>query len=395
MTLEASGATVSDPGFRAEVQGWLVANLPTDWTGLDDAFADEGERLEFRREWQRRLYRARYAGITWPRGYGGGGQSLTELAILLEESELARAPEPINRIAMNIVGPAILAHGTDRQKEVLLPRILSGDDVWCQGFSEPSAGSDLAALRTRAEPSEVGWRITGQKTWTSLAHAANRCLLLARTDPDAERHRGITCFLLSLDSPGVEVRRIKQITEGANFCEVFLDGVVADPDSVLGAVGDGWRVAVTTLSHERGTQGVYYQARLRAQFADLAGLALKLGVRSDPSVRRALAQFLTEVTALRAAALRSFRVTLKDGVPPPEASGQKLFWSELNQRMIEYGWELLGLAGQLTADADLGRVAARWQRELLWSRRDTIAGGTSEIVRNVLAERVLGLRLLR
>jgi alkylation response protein AidB-like acyl-CoA dehydrogenase len=395
MPLGVSDVIVSEPGFRAEVQGWLAANLPVGWSGLEEAFADESARLEFRREWQRRLNTAGYAGMTWPQSYGGGGRSLAELAILLEETELARAPEPINRIAMNIVGPAILAHGTDRQKEHLLPRILSGDDVWCQGFSEPGAGSDLAALRTRAEPTEGGWRITGQKTWTSLAHVADRCLLLARTDPDAERHRGITCFLLDLSSPGVEVRRIKQITEGANFGEVFLDGVEVGADEILGAPGAGWRVAVTTLSHERGTQGVYYQARLRAQFADLADLALRLGVRSEPTVRRTLAQFLAEVTALRAAALRSFQASLQEGAATPEASGLKLFWSELNQRMIEYGWDLLGLAGQPTADSELAGLAVRWQRELLWSRRDTIAGGTSEIVRNVVAERVLGLRLLR
>jgi alkylation response protein AidB-like acyl-CoA dehydrogenase len=391
---EAMFGTGGD-ALRAEVRTWLGANLPAGWQGLDEAFPDEGERLVFRREWQARLHAAGYAGMTWPVAFGGGGRSLLELAIFLEESELVRSPEPINRIGMNIVGPALLAHASEPQKQRFLPRILSAADVWCQGFSEPGAGSDLASLRTRADPDGDGWRITGQKTWTSLAPVADRCLLLARTDPAAERHHGITCFLLDLHAPGVEVRPIKQITEGANFGEVFLDGAMVGRDDVLGKPGEGWQAAVTTLSHERGTQGVYYQARLRAQLGALAELALRLGVRSDPAVLRSLAQFSTEVSALRAAAMRVFEASIRGGAPPPEAAGLKLFWSELNQRLVEYGWELLGLTGQLGADADPTGLAARWRQDLLWSRRDTIAGGTSEIVRNVIAERVLGLKVLR
>jgi alkylation response protein AidB-like acyl-CoA dehydrogenase len=352
-----------EAAFRAHVRGWLDESLP----------AEPG------REWSRRMYDAGLAGLTWPVEYGGRGAPYTHQAIALEEFARSGAPNHVNVIALGMAGPTIMAHGTEEQRRQYLPKMLSADEIWCQGFSEPDAGSDLSAVRTRIEPRGDHFLVTGQKVWSSLAHLADFCILLGRSDPDADRHAGLTYVIVDMRAPGVDVRPLRQITGEAEFNEIFFSGVQVPRENLLGEVGGGWQVAMTTLLHERGTLGFALTGVLDAQVTRLVALA-KERAADDPIIRDRVAQEWIELQALKLTNYRSLTALIQTGIPGPEGSGSKLHWSEQNQRLTKLAMEILG-----------GEDDGYWGYQQLRSRGNTIEAGTSEILRNIVAERVLGL----
>ena len=346
------------------------------------------------RQWSRKLFDAGYAGLTWPTEYGGAGAPHTHQAIFLEESARAEAPEHIGIIGLGMAGPTIISHGTDEQKARYLQPILSGEEVWCQGFSEPGAGSDLAALRTRAVRDGDGFVVTGQKVWSSFAHIADWCILLTRTDSDAPKHQGLTYLLADMHSDGVEVRPLRQVTGDPEFNEIFFNDVRVPDSNVIGEVGGGWSVAMTTLLHERGTLGFALTARLEVQLNKLLKLAREVktnGGRAadDPLLRDEIAQHWIELQGLRFTNYRALTKLMVEGVPGPEGSVAKLHWSESNQRLGKLALRVLGPRAQL--DGEDSTWGGYWQYQQLRSRGNTIEAGTSEILRNIIAERVLGL----
>jgi len=384
--------TPEEAAFRAELRSWLTTNLPADWAertphvGRFDV--DEA------RAWSKRMYDAGYVGLTWPKEYGGGGAPHTHQGIYLEESARIGAPDHIGGIGLGMAGPTIIAWGSDEQKQRYLAPLLSGDEVWCQGFSEPGSGSDLAGARTRAELDGDEWVVNGQKVWSSWAHIADWCILVVRSDPDAEKHRGLSFLLVDMHTPGVEVRPLKQITGDPEFNEIFFTDVSVPRDSMLGQPGEGWNVAMTTLLHERGTLGFALTAALERQINNLVRLARQPGVdgqvpAEDPVVRDEIAQAWIDLQALRFTNYRSLTTLAKTGVPGPEGSVAKLHWSETNQRVTKLALSLQGLAAQLDGDGAIWD--GFWQYQQLRSRGNTIEAGTSEILRNIVAERVVGL----
>ena len=376
--------TPGEAAFRAEVRAWLEANIPTELTGPRSG---EAEYEQAWRAWSRKLYDAGYVGLTWPEDYGGKGAPYSHQAILLEETARAEAPQHMNVIGLGMAGPTIIAHGTEQQKARYLPKILSVEEIWCQGFSEPGAGSDLAAARTSARLEGDHFVVDGQKVWSSFAHIADWCILVTRSDPDSEKHAGLTYLLVDMHSPGVEVRPLRQITGEAEFNEIFFSGVEVPVDGVLGEVGGGWQVAMTTLLHERGTLGFALQATLEVQIRKLVALARDRG--ADPLQRDRIAHEWVEMQALRYTNYRSLSELLKSGIPGPEGSLAKLVWSEANQRVTKLALELLGPDAAL-ADGN-APYGGYWQYQQLRSRGNTIEAGTSEILRSIVAERVLGL----
>lgn len=389
--------TPDEAAFRKEVRDWLEANL-----GLEGAsqiaIGPREERAEVLKAWQRTLHAGGWAGVSWPKEYGGRGASLIEQAIFYQEMARVKAPNPINVIGIGMAGPTIIAHGTEAQKQRYLSKILSAEEIWCQGFSEPGAGSDLASLRATAVEDGDSYVINGQKVWTTLAHLAadgGHCIFLARTDPDAPKHGGITYFLVDMTSPGIEVRPLRQMTGTAEFNEMFFTDVRVPKENVLGAVNDGWRMAMTTLMHERGTLGFALSVQARIALDELIALARRTKRNGKPAiedatVRQRIAQFHIEIEAMRLNNYRALASTMRTGVPGPEGSLGKLLWSEANQRMADLAIELLGPSGLLTS-AKSDEAVDRWQFAHLRSRGNTIEAGTSEILRNIIAERVLGL----
>jgi alkylation response protein AidB-like acyl-CoA dehydrogenase len=372
--------TPAEATFRAELRAWLEANLPHErrgWRGGAQRFEDS-----FGREWSRKLHEAGYAGLTWPTAYGGAGAPYSYQAILYEELARAQAPGHVGVIGLGMAGPTIMAHGTDAQKEAHLAKILSAEEIWCQGFSEPGAGSDLAAARTRAERRGDVYVVNGQKVWSSFAHIADYCILVALSDPEAPRYRGLTYLMVDMRAPGVEVRPLRQLTGEAEFNEIFFDDVEVPVSNRLGEEGEGWQVAMTTLLHERGTLGFALTATLEVAVNRLLELARERG-NGDDGVRRRIASEWIELQALRYTNYRSLGTYERTGIPGPEGSAIKLRWSEQNQRLTKLGRELLGAEGIL----DDGW----WQHQQLRSRGNTIEAGTSEVLRNIVAERVLGL----
>ncbi len=352
-----------EAAFRAEVRAWLAANLPS----------------EPGREWSRRMYDAGYAGLTWPEEYGGRGEPYTHQAIVLEEFARAEAPQHVNVIALGMAGPTIMAHGTEEQKQRYLAKMLTADEIWCQGFSEPGAGSDLAAVRTRIEPRNGGFVVNGQKVWSSFAHVADFCILVGLTDPAAPRYKGLTYIIVDMKAPGVDVRPLRQLTGEAEFNEIFFTDVDVPADHLLGEVGGGWQVAMTTLLHERGTLGFALGGALEQQVMKLVALAKKRAA-DDPIIRDRVAQEWIELQALKLTNNRSLTTLMQTGIPGPEGSGSKLHWSEQNQRLTKLAMEILD-----------GEDDGYWGHQRLRSRGNTIEAGTSEILRNIIAERVLGL----
>jgi len=386
----------SEQAFRDELRAWLGANGPRDWEKARLAPGGAEAQAAFLVAWQRRLHAAGYVGLHWPVAYGGRGATVMEQAIFYEELARAGAPALANAIGLDMAGPAIMAHGTEAQKRLHLPRILSADHIFCQGFSEPGAGSDLASLETRAERTGRGWVIRGHKVWTSFAHYANWCTVLARTDPSARRHRGLTYFLVDMTSPGFTVRPLRQMSGDVEFNELHLDGVEVTEDGVLGREHHGWEVAITTLMFERGPRTLTRQLMLREGLTELIELA-RARRRSegagagDPVIRQRLAQLYIDAEVLRYANLRILSRMAKGEPAGPEGSASKLFFSETWQKVAELGLELQGAYAALTAGSRWTVDDGRWQYRALRSRGNTIQGGTSEIMRNILAERVLGL----
>jgi alkylation response protein AidB-like acyl-CoA dehydrogenase len=372
--------TPEEAAFRAELRAWLEANVPEErrgWRGGEQRFGDD-----FGREWSRKLYEAGYAGLTWPQEYGGAGAPYSRHAIFLEESARAQAPAHVGVIGLGMAGPTIMAHGSDEQKQRHLSKILSAEEIWCQGFSEPDAGSDLAAARTRAERRGDVFVVNGQKVWSSFAHIADWCILVAQSEAAAPRYRNLTYLTVDMRAPGVEVRPLRQITGEAEFNEIFFTDVEVPVENMLGEQGGGWQVAMTTLLHERGTLGFALTATLEVAMNRLLGVAREHG-NGDAAMRGRVAQEWIELQALRYTNYRALTTLQQTGVPGPEGSVAKLRWSEQNQRLTKLGRELLGAEGLL----DDGW----WHYQQLRSRGNTIEAGTSEVLRNIIAERVLGL----
>jgi alkylation response protein AidB-like acyl-CoA dehydrogenase len=352
-----------EAAFREGVRAWLRENLPT----------------EPGREWSRKIYDAGYAGLTWPVEYGGRGEPYSHQAIVLEEFARAEAPQHMGVIGLGMAGPTIMAHGSEEQKQRYLSKILSAEEIWCQGFSEPGAGSDLAAVRTRVEPRDGNFLVNGQKVWSSFAHIADHCILVGLGDPEAPRYRGLTYVIVDMKTPGVEVRPLRQITGEAEFNEIFFTDVEVPRENLLGEIGGGWQVAMTTLLHERGTLGFALGGALELQVTKLLALA-KQRAADDPLIRDRVAQEWIELQALKLTNYRSLTTLMQTGIPGPEGSGAKLHWSEQNQRLTKLAMEILG-----------GEDDGYWRHQQLRSRGNTIEAGTSEILRNIISERVLGL----
>jgi alkylation response protein AidB-like acyl-CoA dehydrogenase len=387
--------TPEQEAFRARVQKFLSDNLPPGWGKA--GFRPQGMTMtEFLKDWQGRLYDNGFLGMAWPKEFGGQGASQIEMAIYNEEVARVRAPGPLNVLGISMAGPTIITYGSDEQKKRYLSKILDCEEIWCQGFSEPNSGSDVAAAKTRAELKGDEFIVNGQKVWTTLAHIADWCMLLVRTDPDAPKHRGLSYLLVDMKTPGVTVKPLRQMTGESEFNEVFFDDVRVPRANLLGGLNEGWRVATTTLMNERGTGALASVMRYRIVFNEIAGLArstMRNGAPAteDPNIRQQLAQFYVDLETMRFTAYRTFSKILKGGNPGPEGSISKLAWSELNQRMQEFVMALEGPASQLVKGSPHAVQSGRWQYHFLRSRANTIEAGTSEIQRNIIAERVLGL----
>jgi alkylation response protein AidB-like acyl-CoA dehydrogenase len=384
--------TCEQEAFRKEFRTWLEKNLPADLC-LDDAADDrvpsDRETYEKRRAWQKTMYAAGWVGISWPKEYGGRGATLMERVIWEEEYSAARAPVLPAAMGLNLVGPTIIAWGTDEQKKRYLPKILSGDMTWAQGFSEPNAGSDLANLQTRAVDMGDHWLVNGQKVWTSGAQFHDWILLLVRTNPEAPKHKGISALLVDLKhSPGITVRPLVLATGHAHFNEVFLTDVKVPKENLLGPLNEGWKVTTTTLMHERFSAGNRNNV---AQIERLIALTRETGQAADPLIRQKLAQLLIDCEAFKYTRLRGLTRQLRGEPPGPEGSILKLTSSELGVRIGEFAGELLGMQALVNEPSDAVPDAPRWFNRLVAARQYTISAGTSEIQRNIIGERVLGL----
>jgi len=390
--------TPEQRAFREEVRVWLERNLPAEWTSRVVAGPDvpRPEVYGFLRQWQRKLYEAGFLGLTWPKEYGGRGLTYVEELILHEEIALAKAPPILNILGIGMAGPTIIAYGTEEQKKRYPAKILSCEEIWCQGYSEPNAGSDLAALQTRAVRDGDTFVINGQKVWTSLAQTADWMMLLARTDPAAPKHKGITYFLLDMHSPGVTIRPLKQLTGDSEFNEVFFENVRVPAESILGGLNNGWQVGITTLMYERLALGFGLQVRLRIALSALVELAKRTtrngrSVAQDPILRQKLAQLWIETEVFKYTGARALTRLLKGEMPGPEASTGKIWWCETHQRLQEVAMEIQGPYAQLAKGSDRTIEQGIWQYTFLRSRANSIEGGTTEIQRNIIGERVLGL----
>jgi alkylation response protein AidB-like acyl-CoA dehydrogenase len=382
--------------FRERVRNFLRENLPPKWGTAEQRLPEGLTQVEFLRDWQRRLHQGGLLGMSWPKEYGGQGASRTEMAIFNEEMALCRAPGPLNALGLSMAGPTIITHGTDEQKRRYLRKILSCEEISCQGFSEPNSGSDVASLRTRAELRGDEFIVNGQKVWTSMAHLADWCMLLVRTDPEAPKHRGLSYLLVDMHSSGVTVRPLRQMTGEEEFNQLFFDDVRVPRKNLLGPQGGGWGVALTTLMNERATLSLSIVARFGNTFEDLKRLAMR-ALEEDATplsprvIRQALAQFYIDVESMKYLAYRNFSRLLRGGTPGPEGSISKLLWSELNQRMNEFALAVQGPRAVLEEGSPHVVEGGRWQYGTLRARGNTIEEGTSEIQRSIIAERLLGM----
>jgi alkylation response protein AidB-like acyl-CoA dehydrogenase len=383
--------TPQEQAFRDEVRAWFAANVPKDWVKRRNAEESMQARFDYLRTWQRKMFDAGWAGISWPKEYGGRGATLMEQVIFIEEQARAEAPPMANVLGLGLIGPTIIAYGNDAQKKRYLEKILSAEEIWCQGFSEPNAGSDLAAVSTEAKLDGGHFIINGHKCWNSYGWAADWCELVVRTDPSVEKHKGLTVLLVDMRSPGVEVRGLKQMSGESEFCEIFFRDVRVPVENVIGKVNDGWRVAMGTLMHERGTFGAALQVNYRRNFNRLVEIARERKRTDDPIVRQKLAQCYAEIEVMRCNQMRAFSRINETGVPGPEGSIQKIFWSELNQRFQQIAMEILGPYGQLAHGSSDAVDEGQWAYNYLRARGNTIEAGTSEIQRNIIGHFVLGL----
>ncbi|HEY9416794.1 MAG TPA: acyl-CoA dehydrogenase family protein [Pseudonocardia sp.] len=378
--------STAEQEFRAQVRDWLAANAPTEV--LPPIYTAEG--VAAHRTWERTMFDAGYSALHWPREHGGGGAGLIEQAIFGEEYLRAGAPMRLNRLALGLAGPTVIQFGTEEQRAQWLPAMLSCDDLWCQGFSEPEAGSDLAGLRTRAVRDGDDFVINGQKTWTSMSAFANWMFAMVRSDPDSSRHRGITFIMVPMDTPGIELRPIRQLHGEPGFAEVFFTDVRVSAANVIGEVGEGWSVAMATLGFERGT-GLGDHVRFARDVADLVELARRAGVADDPVVRDEIAARWVEVQQFRRHMQRTATRLASGGTIGPEASMTKLFWSEMEARIFETALKILGPLAELADGAPDALPDRGFHRRYWHSRASRIFAGTSEVQRNIISERVLGL----
>ena len=387
--------TPEDVAFRKQVRAWLEQNLPR----------AEIKTLEDRRAWHRKLYEAGYLGMGWPKEYGGGGARPMEQAIVADEMARANAPAPTNSLGIGIVGPTIVVHGTDAQKRRYLKKILTAEELWCQLYSEPNAGSDLAALRSSAEDKGDHFVVNGQKIWTSGGSIADWGLLLARSNPGVAKHKGITCFLINMRQPGIDVRPLKQITGSSEFSEVFMTNARVEKSDQIGALGEGWAIAQTTLGYERGGRALARITTYATQYNRLVEAARRLKrhgrpLMDNPVVRQKLGRIWAELEVERYGALRVLTMLERGEHPGAGGSLTKLSYSEFEKRFMELAMEILGPYGQLTEgqpeeyrlqiDTAVGDHGT-WAYAFLWSRAGTIYAGSSEIQKNVIGERILGL----
>ncbi|PAZ12579.1 acyl-CoA dehydrogenase [Streptomyces sp. SA15] len=388
--------------FRGEVRGFLSEALPADWRGI--GALDEEAAWAFARDWRRRLAERGYLSLTWPEEYGGRGLSKLHQVVLMEELALAGVPFglPQDTFGVKMLANTLLRWGTQEQKSHFLPRILSGEDTWCQGYSEPDAGSDLASLTTRAVREGEEWVIDGQKVWTSGAHHSDWIFVLARTNRDAPRHRGISFLLVPLDQPGVEVRPFRMMSGQLHFNEVFFNGARTRADLVVGGVDNGWTVAQSLLGVERGEEAATNPILFRAEVERLVELARQYGKDQDPVIRQRIAWCWSKVEIMRYLGYRILSGWLKGAEPGPESSIAKLYWSEYHTKVTDLAMDIMGLHGQVpvgrpplrtyrTDDPGAANSSASWSTTYLIARSGTIYAGTSQVQRNILAEKVLGL----
>jgi alkylation response protein AidB-like acyl-CoA dehydrogenase len=386
--------TPEDVAFRKQVRAWMEAHVPR----------EKPRTLTARLAWHRQCYDAGYIGMLWPKEYGGGGARPMEAAIVADEMARAGAPPVAPGLGVGIVGPTIIVHGTDAQKQRYLKKILTAEEIWCQLYSEPNSGSDLASLRTRAEDRGDHYVVNGQKIWTSAGYMAHWGLLLARTDPAVSKHKGISCFLISMKQPGVDVRPLKQITGSSEFCEVFMTDARVEKSDLVGKLGEGWGIAQTTLAYERGGNSLARVTRYASQLANLVEAARRLRrhghpLIEDPVVRQKIGRIQADLEVQRYAALRVLSLLDRGEHPGAASSVTKLSYSEFEKRFMDLALEILGPYGQLTEgvqelmldiDTAVGDQGT-WAYAFLWSRAGTIYSGSNEIQKNVIGERVLGL----
>jgi alkylation response protein AidB-like acyl-CoA dehydrogenase len=383
-----------EEAFREEIREWLDKNmkeLPKWWLdrSLKRPEIDSDEYFQFSIWWHRKLYDAGFVGISWPKEYGGRGATLMEQVVFSEEIASHRAPGPTNAIGIGWCGPTIITNGTEEQKKRFLEPMLKGEEIWCQGFSEPEAGSDMANVQTRAVEDGDGFVVNGQKVWTSGGHHSHWAILLVRTDPDAPKHRGISYFLLDMKSPGVTVRPLRQITGHSEFNEVFMDNVRVPKSMMVGELNRGWYIAMGTLEFERS--GIGAAIGRENAIIDLIEVSQEVQRNRDPLVRQRIAQLFIESQAAKYTGLRALTKQLRGERPGPESAVMSSFGMELNQRTQDFAMQLQGPYSRLARDSKYAIDDGRWQYSFLRSRGNTIETGTSEIKRNVLAQRVLGL----
>ena len=380
--------------FRDELRGWLLANVPHDWSEWREKPIEES--FPYLRAWQRKLHEGRWAAVSWPKEYGGRGATLTQQAIFWEEMTRVEAPPMANSLGLGLIGPTIIAFGTEAQKKRFIPKILSAEEIWCQGFSEPNAGSDLASLQTEARLDGGHYIVNGQKVWTSYGWVGNWCELVVRTDPNAPKHKGLTVLLIDMKSLGVEVRPLRQMTGESEFNEMFFRDVRVPVENVLGKVNDGWNVAVSTLMFERGSYGARLHPLFKRNINRLIELARQFqknghAAAQDLLTRQKLAQCYAEIEIMRMNQLRAFSRITATGAPGPEGSIQKIFWSELNQRLQQVAQEIFGPFGQLLGGDSQAVDKGIWSYGYLRTRGNTIEAGTSEVQRSIIGHFVLGL----
>lgn len=386
--------TREESTFRDEFRAWLVANVPKDWNSWREKPLEES--FPYLRTWQRKLHEGGWAAVSWPKEYGGRSASLMQQAIFWEEMARVEAPPMANALGLGLIGPTIIAYGTDAQKKRFIPKILSAEEIWCQGFSEPNAGSDLASVQTEGRLDDDHYIVNGQKVWTSYGWVGDWCELVVRTDREAAKHKGLTVFLVNMKSAGVEVRPLRQMTGESEFNELFFRDVRVPVENVLGKVNDGWNVAVSTLMYERGSYGARLHLIFRRNISRLIQIA-RVTPRNgrtaadDPLIRQKLAQCFAEIEIMRLNQLRAFSRITATGVPGPEGSIQKIFWSELNQRVQQLAQEIMGPYGQLLATDPQAIDKGVWSYGYLRTRGNTIEAGTSEVQRNIIGHFVLGL----
>jgi alkylation response protein AidB-like acyl-CoA dehydrogenase len=382
--------------FRSELRDWLADHLTPELAPEQLALVPEDERIARLRAWQGELARGRWVGITWPRAYGGREATISEQIAYTEEMSRAQAPPALGSLGVGIVGPPLIAFGTEAQRSRFAPRILSGEDLWCCGFSEPGAGSDLASLRTSAVLDGDDFVVNGQKVWTTLAHRADWCMLLCRTDPDRPRAKGVSCLLVDMRSPGITVRPLRQLTGDSDFNEVFFENVRVPRENLLGELHGGWPITTAALQNERGILYVVeMQIALKQQRDRLVEFARERDAGRDPLLRQELAQLYLSSEVFRMTCQRTLDKLLRMGMPGPEASIIKLHWTEITQSMPAVGMSLLGSDAMLydTPGVETGRGdLAQWlQRSYLQCRAASIASGTTEIMKGIIAMQVLGL----